>query len=1073
MATKQPKPLAKLARPRIAQAVPRPRLFRRLDQAGKRPVTWVWGPPGAGKTTLIATYLAARKLPGLWYQVDAGDVDVATFFYYLREAARHAAPRRRPLPLLTPEYLQGLPTFTRNFFRDLYARLKTPFALVFDNYQTVLGDAPLHEVLREGLEHVPPGGRIILISRSEPPAAFARLRASAALDLVTWADLRLTPAEARGVVRRVGSRRLSRDAIATLHEASDGWAAGLVLLLERWRAEGAAPAAQSPRTPQAVFDYFASEIFAKTDPTTQAVLLQTAFLPRVTATMAEALTGLPAAGRLLADLHRQNYFTTRTDAAEPVYQYHPLFRAFLLSRAEAAFSTERRAQVQRAAAVLLDAADQPEAAVALLREAEDWETLARVIQDRAAALLAQGRHQVLLEWLAALPDPLVAAQPWLLYWRGMARLPVAPGESRGDFEQALPRFRAQQDAAGLYSAWSACVETFVLESSGMAPLDQWIALLPDLRREAPAFPSEATEARVASAMFLALLIRQPRHPDITMWAERTLALARASSDMHLRFHAQFAWVWHNLMNLGDLAKAGAVVEEIRDAVRSRAASPILRLLGMVAVARYEWLAGAFAACRRTVAGALDLARETGVHLWDNQYLCEAVCAALGQGDHAGAGQLLRQIAVELPRARPSDVGYYHALMEWDALLRGDLPLAFVQAERVLNFHREFGGPAYETLAHVFSAHIHHERHEDRDAAAHVAEALKLARSVRSPLVAFPTFLTQAYLAFDRGRDGEGCEALAHALALGREHGYVNTYVWRPPVMAHLCAQALEAWIEVEYARHLIRRRGLVPEAPPLDVPGWPWPVQIFALGRFALHRDEPPVPFTGKVQRRPLALLKALLASGAPGVREEPLAEALWPEAEGDAAAHALATTLYRLRRLLGREDAVLRQEGQFSLNARLCWVDVWAFERLLGKIEELLKRGADGGEPGADLLRWTEQAAALYRGPFLSGEADAPGALALAERLQRRWLHCLGEVGRQFEQAGDWSQAAAWYERGLEVDDSAEALYRGLMAAYQRLGRRGEALALYQRCRSTLAAKLGIAPSPETEALHQALRAR
>ena len=50
--------------------------------------------------------------------------------------------------------------------------------------------------------------------------------------------------------------------------------------------------------------------------------------------------------------------------------------------------------------------------------------------------------------------------------------------------------------------------------------------------------------------------------------------------------------------------------------------------------------------------------------------------------------------------------------------------------------------------------------------------------------------------------------------------------------------------------------------------------------------------------------------------------------------------------------------------------------------------------------------------------------------------------------------------------------LCRRLMALYQRRGRRAEALATYQRCRATLAAKLGLAPAPETEPLHRALRA-
>src|SRR4029450_13166890 len=122
--------VAKTTRPPQAGILMRSRLVRRLDRAGKKPVTWVWAPPGAGKTTLGASYLAAGRARGLWCQADEGDSDVATFFYYLGLAAPR---RRRPLPLLTPEHHLGLAVFARRFFRELYSRLKPPGTGVFDN----------------------------------------------------------------------------------------------------------------------------------------------------------------------------------------------------------------------------------------------------------------------------------------------------------------------------------------------------------------------------------------------------------------------------------------------------------------------------------------------------------------------------------------------------------------------------------------------------------------------------------------------------------------------------------------------------------------------------------------------------------------------------------------------------------------------------------------------------------------------------------------------------------------------------------------------------------------------------
>ena len=72
-----PTALAKVTRPTLSDIFPRKRLFDLLNDLRKRPILWVSGPPGSGKTTLIGSYIETLKIPCLWYKLDESDSDPA------------------------------------------------------------------------------------------------------------------------------------------------------------------------------------------------------------------------------------------------------------------------------------------------------------------------------------------------------------------------------------------------------------------------------------------------------------------------------------------------------------------------------------------------------------------------------------------------------------------------------------------------------------------------------------------------------------------------------------------------------------------------------------------------------------------------------------------------------------------------------------------------------------------------------------------------------------------------------------------------------------------------------------
>ena len=337
----------------------------------------------------------------------------------------------------------------------------------------------------------------------------------------------------------------------------------------------------------------------------------------------------------------------------------------------------------------------------------------------------------------------------------------------------------------------------------------------------------------------------------------------------------------------------------------------------------------------------------------------------------------------------------------------------------------------------------------------------------------------------------GLDALRSALELGREQGYVNMFGWRFDVMPWLCVKSLEAGIEVDYVRRLIRERNLIPDVPPIQCENWPWSVKIFTLGRFLIFNDDKPIQFAGKVQQKPLEMLKAMLSIGGGEAPEDRLIDALWPEAVGDTAHKSFEITLHRLRRLLNSEKAVIRQGGLVSLDKRYCWVDMVAFERMVKNIEEMShemrKQGnkdstytpdSPTGEPfpqiaqmQAEMFRLAKKTVHLYKGLFLPTETLRAWTAPVRERLRDKFRNLVITLGAYLEQTRQWETAAAHYRGAIEKDNLAEAFYQRLILCYHQLGQRAQGIEVYRRLKNTLSVSFNIAPSPLTESLHQSLR--
>lgn len=1051
----------KLVTPRTKRIVRRARVVTAIDRALRDGICWIAAPAGYGKTTAMLDYLQKKPTPHVWYRIDEGDEDIASFFHHIGSSLPAAAFRH--LPVFGPEYADQPTEFARRFFRTYFARLTGARLLIIDDLHYAEGPQ-FSAVLSIMLRELPEGLQCVCLSRTLPPDGLTELKLRGRLTLLDQATLQFSEREARTLV----TTRLRRRSGSVDFSAAKGWAAGLVLLADR-AAEGNvadAVARSSSATHSNVFAALAQQLFNGLTRPEQEAMLRLSLLPDITADLATDLTGSDAARTLLTRLHQRQLLVTRGDSAQSVFHLHDLLRDFLRGRLTEHFAPAELAQLRQKTAAVLAAAGNADAAIDLALQAQAWPLARRLIVERAETLLAQGRRATLNDWCDALPAG--EREAWICYWLGVANM-ADDATAENWLARAWESFTARGELDGQCLTAARAVLSKSESWRTHEGLAAWTRRVIDLiDRDFPLL-RDTDQLLAWTGMLRAVDFAQDYQSDAPAVRRLCLRLldriaARTAADTaNLRLMASQTLMDH----AGSTGKAEIFEKAVDSIVEDLRASDVT-----------PWVLGVWLVTFGSVTSRYFTYARRGFPYTSPE---EALRAAVAIGEREGLrgvefGALYHLQLLMKMRNDWSEFATVIARIDQIADSRfttqvavaADCRAALHTRQRAFaDAYRDCGRfmeaieaanePPLERWPHFITQFQVMLADRRPDAAAEFLEGLiGLFDGALRQRTLVCVMTARALSAKSRGA-ADYAQQLRACLRELRTIGWTALFLNLPDRLAELCADGLELGIEVDFCRLLIQRRRL---APPETRPAhWLWPLRIGVLGEFRLEVGSSPLNPGAKAPTRSLDILRALAVARDHTCALDDLYEWLWPDAEGPQAKAACEQALHRLRKHLALPDVIVQREGKLSLAAEQVWIDLDEWERDL----TVALRSAHNGGNAAGAM---QSAFDAFGGPLFQNERAASWALPAIERVRSKFIDLATRLARAREAAREWAPARAVYLRALDMYPTSTRCFEGLIRNRLAQGDEAGAREDYERYVRILEATQAEAPSPAIRAL-------
>jgi DNA-binding SARP family transcriptional activator len=220
--------------------------------------------------------------------------------------------------------------------------------------------------------------------------------------------------------------------------------------------------------------------------------------------------------------------------------------------------------------------------------------------------------------------------------------------------------------------------------------------------------------------------------------------------------------------------------------------------------------------------------------------------------------------------------------------------------------------------------------------------------------------------------------------------------------------------------------------------------------------------------RKQQLVLAALLCNANSPVTVDTLIEALWEDRPPRTARKNVQVYVSALRRLFGTAPVgprISHQASGYVLSVDTAELDWLQFEQMVRDSRRLW-----GRERASDVARALDEALTLWRGPVLAGMRGTTAIDEAAQRIEDRVLTVFEDWAESELVAGASLDVAEQITAVVHRHPFRERLRMCQMTALSQVGRRTEALAVFDELRRSLAREFGLEPGTALVELHRSL---